>query len=63
MLRVNALALGLVLWIAGVLAPCAVAEEEMRFPGDPAEHKIVYQYNEADLGHQEHILNSVSAML
>ncbi|MGV6818735.1 MAG: DsrE family protein [Thiotrichales bacterium] len=41
----------------------AWAEEEMRFPGDPAEHKIVYQYNKADLEYQEHILNSVSAML
>lgn len=39
------------------------AEEELRFPGDPPEHKVVYQLNKADPEYQEHILFSVGAML
>lgn len=49
--------------LVGLASTTAAADEEMRFPGDPAEHKVVYQYNKADLDYQEHILNSVSAML
>jgi len=39
------------------------AEEELRFPGDPAEHKIVYQFNKGDEATQKAILFSVGAML
>ncbi|MEW6764700.1 MAG: DsrE family protein [Pseudomonadota bacterium] len=35
----------------------------VRFPGDPPEHKIVYQLNHAEWEYIEHILNSISAML
>lgn len=41
----------------------AKAEEELRFPGDPAEHKLVYQFNKADEEIQKAILFSVGAML
>ncbi|MDD3610712.1 MAG: DsrE family protein [Halothiobacillaceae bacterium] len=39
------------------------AEKQERFPGDPPQHKIVYQINEAEWEYQEHILNSISAMI
>lgn len=38
-------------------------EEELRFPGDPPEHHVVYQFNKADLGYQDHVIFSVGAML
>lgn len=38
-------------------------EEELRFPGDPPEHYIVYQFNKADLGYQDHVIFSVGEML
>ena len=38
-------------------------EEELRFPGDPPEHYIVYQFNKADLGYQDHVIFSIGAML
>lgn len=45
----------------------ARAQEEgaggLRFPGDPAEHKAVYQFNKADDDYMEHVLFSVGAML
>jgi intracellular sulfur oxidation DsrE/DsrF family protein len=41
----------------------AKAEEELRFPGDPAEHKLVYQFNKGDEATQKAILFSVGAML
>ena len=34
-----------------------------RFPGDPPEHKLVYQLNHADAEYIGHILNSVGAMI
>lgn len=37
--------------------------DELRFPGDPAEHKLVYQLNKADPGYHDHILFSVGAVL
>lgn len=46
-----------------MLAGAAEEEESFRFPGDPPEHHIVYQFNKADWEYQEHILNSISAML
>ena len=37
--------------------------EELHFPGDEPEHKVVYQFNKADLGYQDHVIFSVGAML
>jgi intracellular sulfur oxidation DsrE/DsrF family protein len=53
------LAMALGLTLVGV----AQAEEELRFPGDPPEHKLVYQLNKADEEYQQHVLFSVGAML
>jgi len=39
------------------------SEEELRFPGDPPEHRVVYQFNKADEAIQNAILFSVGAML
>lgn len=39
------------------------AEEELRFPGDPVDHKVVYQFNKADEDYQKAVLFSVGAML
>ncbi|MDH5786508.1 MAG: DsrE family protein [Chromatiales bacterium] len=38
-------------------------EEELRFPGDPPDHHIVYQFNKADLGYQDHVIFSVGEMV
>lgn len=43
--------------------PAAAPAKKERFPGDPPEHKIVYQLNHAEWEYIEHILNSISAML
>lgn len=37
--------------------------DELHFPGDEPEHKIVYQFNKADLGYQDHVIFSVGEML
>ncbi len=37
--------------------------EELRFPDEPAEHRVVYQFNKADTDYMEHVLFSVGAML
>lgn len=42
--------------------PTAEPKSE-RFPGDPPEHKIVYQINRADNEYIEAILNSIGAMI
>jgi intracellular sulfur oxidation DsrE/DsrF family protein len=34
-----------------------------RFPGDPAEHKVAYMFNQADLAYQTSVLNSIQAMV
>lgn len=34
-----------------------------RFPGDPAEHKAVYMWNQADAAYQTSILNSIQALI
>lgn len=39
------------------------SDGELRFPGDPPEHKVVYQFNKADEATQNAILFSVGAML
>ncbi len=41
----------------------APATRPERMPGDPPEHRLVYQLNQADPEHIEHILNSVGAMI
>lgn len=41
----------------------AADEDKMHFPGDPAEHKLVYQFNKGDEEYQHHVLFSVGAML
>lgn len=41
----------------------APATRPERMPGDPPEHRVVYQLNQADPEHIEHILNSVGAMI
>jgi hypothetical protein len=38
-------------------------EKALRFPGDPPDNFIVYQFNRADADYQEHVLFSVGAML
>lgn len=38
-------------------------DEELRFPGDPAENKVVYQLNKADEHYHNAVLFSVGAML
>lgn len=45
---------------AATPSPGAASE---RMPGDPPEHRVVYQLNQADPEHTEHILNSVGAMI
>jgi intracellular sulfur oxidation DsrE/DsrF family protein len=55
-------------WLVGILLlaftpTLQAAEEELRFPGDEPEHKLVYQLNKADEEYQKHILFSVGAML
>ncbi len=44
-------------------SPKAAAAKAERFPGDPPEHKLVYQLNHADADYIEHIMNSVGAMI
>ncbi len=41
----------------------AEEEQELRFPGDPPDHYIVYQFNKANLGYQDHVIFSVGEML
>ena len=38
-------------------------DEALRFPGDPPDHKVVYQFNKADEAYQKAVLFSVGAML
>lgn len=39
------------------------AEEELRFPGDPPDNKVVYQFNKSDEDYHQAVLFSVGAML
>ena len=45
------------------VAKAATEEQELRFPGDPVDNKVVYQFNKADEDYQKAILFSVGAML
>lgn len=38
-------------------------EKEERFPGDPPEHFIVYQFNQSEAEYHQHVLSSVGAMI
>ena len=37
--------------------------DDLTFPGEDPDHRIVYQLNKADPNYQEHIFNSIRAML
>ncbi len=37
--------------------------DELHFPGDEPEHKVVYQFNKSDEAYQQSVLFSVGAML
>lgn len=41
----------------------ATDADDMRFPGDEPEHKIVYQFNHADDDYHHHVLGSAGSML
>ena len=69
--RVRRRVLGGLLATAGIAAVTtrvqaqeeAAEGEELRFPGDPPDHHIVYQFNRAELGYQDHVIFSVGEML
>ncbi len=52
-----------VIAVSGTVSAQAAEEEELRFPGDPPDHHVVYQFNKADLGYQDHVIFSVGEML
>ncbi len=39
------------------------SEKGERFPGDPPEHKILYQFNKDDAEYHKHVVNSAGAMI
>ena len=39
------------------------AEEEMRFPGDPTDHNVVFQFNKADQDYHNAVLFAVGEMV
>jgi len=41
----------------------AAQEEELRFPGDPTDHNVVYQFNKADQDYHNAVLFSAGEML
>ena len=45
------------------VAKAAPEEQELRFPGDPVDNKVVYQFNKADESYHKAVLFSVGAML
>jgi len=63
----NCLSRNYLLWLSLImvfgLSGIAQAEKELRFPGDPPDHKVVYQFNTADEATQKAILFSVGAMV
>ena len=48
---------------SGVVAEDAAQEAELRFPGDPTEHNVVYQFNKSDSKYHDAILFSAGEML
>jgi hypothetical protein len=55
------------LGLLALVPALARAEEEsaddLRFPGDEAQHKMVYQFNKAEPEYQQHVLFSVGEMV
>ena len=45
------------------VAEAATEEQELRFPGDPVDNKVVYQFNKAEDSYHKAVLFSVGAML
>jgi uncharacterized protein len=37
--------------------------DDLHFPGDEPQHKVVYQFNKAELGYQDHVIFSVGEMV
>jgi len=60
---------GLAMLAGTQVARAAAASEEssngneLRFPGDPVDNKVVYQFNKADEAYHKAVLHSVGAML
>ena len=59
----GALAAGTAGWLLGGRARAQESADELRFPGDPAEHKVVYQLNRADPDYHDHVIFSVGEMI
>lgn len=59
----GAVALGASAGTANAHKVDSAEEKEERFPGDPPEHFIVYQFNESDHEYHQHVLGSVGAMI
>ncbi|MDX1812825.1 MAG: DsrE family protein, partial [Gammaproteobacteria bacterium] len=49
--------------VAAEQSDASSKDDELKFPGEDAEHKVVYQFNKADEEYQKHVLFSVGAML
>jgi len=54
---------GGLLMFGGKLAAAEEDTSELRFPGDPADHKVVYQFNKGEEEYHNSVLFSVGAML
>ena len=62
----NSLKIGVAAAFASVFAAHTKAHADtdgLRFPGDPPQHKLVYQVNHAEPEYIEHILASLRAMV
>ena len=65
--------LALIFLLLGLVAGCsrqaaspvqpAAKEQGLRFPGDPPENFVVYQFDKADAEYHQHVIFSVGAML
>lgn len=56
-------AIGFILLLFTVVSVNAEDASSLRFPGDPVDNKVVYQFNQADKDYQEHILFSAGQVL
>jgi len=54
---------GMAMFGAGTLQAQEGTVDDLHFPGDEPDHKVVYQFNKADPDYQQHVLFSVGAML
>ena len=54
---------GTALAATSVVGVAGAEEAEPRFPGDPPDHHVVFQFNKADLGYQDHVIFSIGAVL